>query len=134
MLFRSIYDVLSPVDLGGRRGDRYPAFAFEVHEVHRGAAVSSGSVYFLYAVDSPGVEQDALAERGLARVDMGGNTNVSDFAYVLHFTAFQQSRSDKSGVNDTCCLFVQHNCTLLTVITRFGYVPRSSLLTKNPKL
>ena len=37
---------------------------------------------FLHAVDSAGIEQDALAERGLARVDMGRNADVAQFCQV----------------------------------------------------
>ena len=56
---------------GGRRGDGDAAFLLFGHEVHGGCAV----MHFAHAVDFAGIEEDALAERGLACI------NVSKDAY-----------------------------------------------------
>ena len=39
-------------------------------------------VHFLHAVDAAGVEQDPLAEGGLARVDVGRNADIAEFAQI----------------------------------------------------
>ena len=38
----------------------------------------------LHAVDATGVKEDTLAERGLTRVDMGGNADISNSADLFH--------------------------------------------------
>ena len=67
---------IAPLDLRGGAGDGDAAFLFQLHVVHRGAAATL-VVDFLHAVDPAGVVQDALAERGLARVDVGRNPDVT---------------------------------------------------------
>ena len=66
--------VVVPLDRGGGAGDGDAALPLQVHVVHRGAAAAA--LDFLHAVDAAGVEQDPLAERGLARVDVGRNADV----------------------------------------------------------
>ena len=65
--------VIEPFDAGGGTGDRDATFLFDIHVVHRGA---TAAVNLLHPVQSPGVEQDPFAERGLARIDVGRNANV----------------------------------------------------------
>ncbi len=69
---------VAPADRGGRAGDRDPALALQVHVVH-GRPVAAD---LLHAVDPAGIEQDPLAQRRLAGVDMGRNTNVSQSCQV----------------------------------------------------
>ena len=66
--------VIGPVDSCRRTGDRDPAFLLEIHVIHRG---TTPTMNLLHPVQSTGVEQDPLAERGLARIDVGRNANVS---------------------------------------------------------
>ena len=68
-----------PLDGGGGAGDRDAAFAFEVHVVHRGAPFA---LDLLHAMDAAGVVQDPLAERGLARVDVGRDADVAKFCEI----------------------------------------------------
>ena len=72
---------IAPFDLRGGAGDRDAAFLFQLHVVHGGAAAGA-VVDFLHAMDSAGIEQDALAERGLARVDVGRNADVAQLCKV----------------------------------------------------
>ena len=51
-----------------------PAFLLEIHVIHRGTAPTMN---LLHPMQSTGVEQNPLAERGLARIDVGRNANVS---------------------------------------------------------
>ncbi len=64
---------IAPLDRGGGAGDRDPALPLQFHVVHRGPGV----VDLAHAVDAAGVEQDPLAQRGLARVDVGGNADIA---------------------------------------------------------
>ena len=54
---------------GRGAGDGDAALLFELHVVHGGAVAAAADVFDL--VNTAGVEQDALAERRLARVDVG---------------------------------------------------------------
>ena len=69
-----------PVDRGGGAGDGDAAFLFQFHVVHGGAAAVA--VDLLHAMDSPGVIQDPLAQGGLARVDVGGNADITEVCQV----------------------------------------------------
>ncbi len=60
----------------GRRGDRDAALLLLGHPVHRGRAL----VDLTDLVVDPGVEEDPLGGRGLARVDMGHDPDVADHA------------------------------------------------------
>src|SRR5262249_7777110 len=66
--------VVIPIDGGGGAGDGDAALSLEVHVVHRGAAFTFD---FLDAVNATGIEQDALAKRSFARVDMSGDADVT---------------------------------------------------------
>ncbi len=68
-----------PLDCGGGAGDRDAALAFEVHVVHRRAPFA---LDLLDPVDPAGVIQDALAQGGFARVDVGRNADVAQFREV----------------------------------------------------
>ena len=68
--------VAIPVDGGGRAGDGDAAFLFELHVVHGGPFAAD----LLHGMDFSRVEQDTLGERGLAGVDVGGNTDVAELA------------------------------------------------------
>ena len=72
--------VAVPFHGGGGAGNRDTALSFQVHVVHRGARAAS--LDFLDAMDAAAVVQDPLAERGLARVDVGRNADVAEFAEV----------------------------------------------------
>ena len=69
-----------PLDRGGGAGDRDAALLLQLHVVH-GRAVAA-ALDLLDPVDAAGVEQDPLAERGLARVDVGGDADVAQFFQV----------------------------------------------------
>ncbi len=71
-------------DTGRSAGDRDPAFTFQFHMVHRGP-VTVATDFFNF-VDSTGVEQDSLAERCFARIDMGTDPDVSDFLQTHNFS------------------------------------------------
>ena len=64
----------------GSAGDRDPALFLQLHVVHRGAFAAD----LLHPVNAAGVEQDPLAQRCLAGVDMRRNSNVPDFVYLFH--------------------------------------------------
>ena len=64
---------VAPFDAGRGAGDRNPAFLFEIHTVHRRAAV----VNFADFVRATGVKENALAKSRLSGVDVSGNTNVA---------------------------------------------------------
>uniref|UniRef100_A0A2P2LU99 Elongation factor G n=1 Tax=Rhizophora mucronata TaxID=61149 RepID=A0A2P2LU99_RHIMU len=75
-----IYLVVIPgaVSGGGLDGDAF--LSFQVHGIHLGAhaVAATNLVYFM---DATGVVKDALGEGGLARVDVGGDTYVSEALY-----------------------------------------------------
>ena len=72
--------VLPPLDRRRGTGDGDAAFLFELHVVHRGTAPSpcTSSIRWM----RPGVEEDPLAERRLARVDVSGNADVSQVSQI----------------------------------------------------
>src|SRR4029077_6783230 len=66
-----------PLAVGGRGLDGDALLPLQVHRVHLGP----DGVLALHLVDlvnAPRVEQDALGERRLARVDVGGDADVAD--------------------------------------------------------
>ena len=61
----------------GRRGlDGDALLTLQIHRVHL-RADGVLALHFVNGVDLPGVEKDALAERGLARVDVRGDPDVA---------------------------------------------------------
>ena len=80
---RGVDDVdLLVVPLDGRRGrrDRDAALLLQLHVVHLRAFAPD----LLDRVALARVEQDALGQRGLARVDVGRDADVADVAKVFH--------------------------------------------------
>ena len=71
---------VAPLDGGRGAGDGDAALLFEFHVVHGGAGAVA--MHFLHAVDSTGIVQDPLAERGLARVDVRRNADISQLRQV----------------------------------------------------
>src|SRR5690606_22552845 len=57
----------------GRRGDRDTALLLLLHPVGRGGAI----VHLAQLVGHTGIEQDTFGRGGLARVDVGGNTDIA---------------------------------------------------------
>ncbi|KAH3669422.1 hypothetical protein OGAPHI_001543 [Ogataea philodendri] len=75
--------VLVPGTVGCSRLDGDTFLSFEIHMVHLGSnTVFSTNV--VDRLDPSRVEQHTLGERGLARVDMGGNTNVPHLGQPAH--------------------------------------------------
>ena len=70
--------VLGPEACGGGRLDRDAAFLFFLEEVHGGGAF----VHFADLVAASGVVQNALGHGGFARVNVGANADVADFAQI----------------------------------------------------
>jgi hypothetical protein len=64
--------VAAPLRRRGGRGDGDPALLLLNHPVHGGGAL----VDLPHPVDAPGVEEDALGRRGLARVDVGHDPDI----------------------------------------------------------
>ena len=71
----------------GRGGlDRDAALALELHRVHRRADAVL-ALHLVDRVDPSGVEEDALGQRRLARVDVGADADVPDLREVDHAAA-----------------------------------------------
>ena len=69
--------VLVPLGVGRGGGDGDAALALELHRVHRRAdAVLAANL--VDRVDPVRIKEDALGQRGLARVDMGADTDIAD--------------------------------------------------------
>ena len=68
-------DVLAPLHAGGRRLHGDAPATLDVQGVHQGSA--AGVVDLLHAVDSAAIEEDPFGEGGLARVDVGADSDVS---------------------------------------------------------
>jgi len=75
-------EVVLPLAVGGRGGDGDSALLLQFHEVH-GCARAVLALHLVNGVDARRVEEHALGQRGLARVDVGGNADVSDALDVL---------------------------------------------------
>ena len=73
--------MLFPLDVGGGRCDRDAALPFQLHVVH-GRADAVFPLDVVDGMDPLGVEQNPLGERGLARVDVGRDADVSDLVNV----------------------------------------------------
>jgi hypothetical protein len=73
-----IYDVdgvAAPEGGGGGGRNRNAALLLLLHPVHRGGAV----VDLADAMGPPGIEQNTLGGRGLPRINVGHDPDVSDF-------------------------------------------------------
>ena len=81
----------SHLSAGGGAGDRDAALLLEVHVVHGGAVAAA--LHFFDLVDAAGVEQDPLAERRLARVDVGGNADVAKLFEVHVYLSLSRKLS-----------------------------------------
>ena len=79
--------VVVPLDGGGRRGDRDPPLALQLHVVHHRAL----TLDLLDHVGAAGVIQDPLGQRGLARVDVGRDADIAYVAKVFHGRVFTQA-------------------------------------------
>jgi hypothetical protein len=75
--------VAAPVDVGGGRLDGDAPLPLQLHGVHGGAHVVL-ALDLVHLVDAARVVQDALGQCGLARVDVGGDADVSDLGQVVH--------------------------------------------------
>ena len=71
-------DVAVPLAVGGRRLDGDPLLALEIHRVHLGADAGLAAD-LLDPVDLARVEEDALRQGRLARVDVRGDADVANF-------------------------------------------------------
>ena len=77
--------VVLPLQWVAARRDRDAALALELHGVHRGADAVL-ALDLVDRVDPLGVEEDALGQRRLARVDVGADADVADRAQIFdHF-------------------------------------------------
>ncbi len=95
-----------PMHGGGGAGDGNSAFALQIHVVHGRAPFA---LHFLNAVNAAGVEQNALAERGFARVDVGRNADVSQILQFHKDNLNQHSSTrGKSSAYDSLNLGVQN--------------------------
>jgi hypothetical protein len=73
--------VVVPLAMGGGGGDGDPALALQLHRVHLGAH----AVLALDVVDHPdalGIEQHALGEGGLPRIDVRADPDVTNALQV----------------------------------------------------
>src|SRR5208337_4244808 len=80
---RSVDDVdrlVVPVDSGRSRGDRDPSLLLQLHVVHHGPF----TLDLLDHVGTARVIEHALRQCGLARVDVGGDSDVSIVFQVFH--------------------------------------------------
>jgi len=64
----------------GRGGDGDAAFLLLLHPIHLGLAV----MHLAQLMGLAGVEQDALGQGGLARVNVGHNPDIPHGAYIKH--------------------------------------------------
>ena len=65
----------APRSGGGRRGDGDTALLLLRHPVHRRGTLMN----LADLIGAPGIKQDALRRRGFARVDVGDDSDISDF-------------------------------------------------------
>ena len=65
-----------PLHAGRGTRDRNTTFLLQLHVIHGCPATS---MHFLHLVDAARVKQNPLAQRGFARVNVRGNTNVAEF-------------------------------------------------------
>ena len=80
-----------PVDRGGRRGDGDPSFLLQLHVVHHRPL----TLDLLDHVGAAGVIQNALGERGLARVNVSGDPNISVVSQVFHSPGLLSQSTNK---------------------------------------
>ena len=77
-----VHLVAVPMHGRGSRGNGNPPLPLQLHEVHRGTAVTA--LDFLDTVNASGIEQDPLGKSRFARVDMGGDSDVSNCVDARH--------------------------------------------------
>ena len=75
-----VYVVITPGQGGCRGGNGYAPLSFQFHPVHFGRAV----VDFADLVQFAGVEEQSLGHGGLARIDVGNDSYVSDEFNIHH--------------------------------------------------
>jgi hypothetical protein len=68
---------LAPLDARRRRLDGNAAFALQIHGIH-GRAHAVLTLHLVDLVDHAGVEKDTFGQGGLARVDVGADTDVPE--------------------------------------------------------
>ena len=73
--------MMFPAAVSGRRSDGDSPLALELHGIHGGShAVLSAD--FVDGVDALGIKKDSLGQRGLARIDVGGDSDVADLMEI----------------------------------------------------
>ena len=90
LLVRQADNLRRPVGGGGGRGDGDAPFLLLLHPIHRGCAVVNLSDGMLLA----GVEQNPFGQGGLARVNMGDDTDIPE---VLHNELSYMNESKSSS-------------------------------------
>ncbi len=73
--------VFLPGAVSGCGLDRDPPFLFEFHGIHGGSDAVLAS-YLVYGVDSFCVVENPLGECGLARVNVGADTDIADHVQI----------------------------------------------------
>src|SRR6185312_2499688 len=98
---RVAFAVAIPRAGGGGGVDRDAALLLFLVEVHdRGAFV-----HLAHLVDLPGVVEDAFGDGGLARVDVGGDTDVANLGQVAcHDIPFSSKHETRGGFGKPRCL------------------------------
>ena len=74
---------LAPLHAGGRGLDGDAALALEIHGVH-GRADAVLALHLVDLVDHAGVEEDALGQGGLARIDVGADADIAKVVQGSH--------------------------------------------------
>ena len=83
-----------PFAEGGRRGNGDAALLFQLHGIH-GRADAVLALDFVNGMDALGVVENPLGQRGLARVDVGADPDVSGFLNVVFHDAFPFASKNK---------------------------------------
>ena len=76
------------------------------------------ALHLVDAVDAAGVEQDPLAERGFARVDMGGNSDIPQHFQVHENLDYPKKRSSASTP------FQRASCARVGALNSLGHPER----------
>ncbi len=89
-----------PFAIGCRGGNRDASFLFQVHGIH-GRAHTVFALHVMNRVNSLGIKQNPLAERGLTGVDMRTDSDIAYFLIVkLHGASLSQNgRPDSTKKN-----------------------------------
>ncbi len=70
----NIDPVIFPTGGNGRSRDGDASLPFLLHPIGDGSTI----VHLTHLVDYPGIEKNPFCRRGLARINMRGNTNISN--------------------------------------------------------